>query len=134
MNKKYFIYGLLLTVLCLSFFSCRKENIYENKDAKLKFSSSLITFDTIFTTVSSITKRLVVKNPYNGNLKTDIYLLGDNNSYFSININGVSAKSLKDVEIPAKDSVFIFIKVIINPNQVNLLCWLPIPFCSIPME
>ncbi|HOS17121.1 MAG TPA: hypothetical protein PKX15_08950 [Bacteroidales bacterium] len=120
MNKKDFIYGLLLTMLCVSFFSCRKENIYENKDAKLKFSSSLITFDTIFTTVSSITKRLVVKNPYNGNLKTDIYLLGDNNSYFSININGISAKSLKDVEIPAKDSVFIFIKVIINPNQVNL--------------
>ena len=61
-----------------------------------------------------------MKNPYNADIKTDVYLLGDQHSYFSININGVSAKSLKDVEIPAKDSIYIFIKVIINPNQTNL--------------
>ncbi len=114
--KKIVLYSV---VLIGAFFSCNKDNFYEKSDAKLKFSSSMVTFDTIFTTVSSITKRLIVKNPYSADLLTDIYLVGDNNSYFSININGVSAKSLTDVKVPAKDSIFIFVKVILNPNQVN---------------
>ncbi|MDD3329842.1 MAG: right-handed parallel beta-helix repeat-containing protein [Bacteroidales bacterium] len=120
MKRNILINIICINILCITFFSCNKDNIYENPDAKLRFSTSLVSFDTIFTSVSSITKRLVVKNPYNADIKTDVYLLGDQHSYFSININGVSAKSLKDVEIPAKDSIYIFIKVIINPNQTNL--------------
>lgn len=118
--KRFIVCFILFSgIVSITFTSCNKDNIYENKDAKLKFSSSLLTFDTIFTTVSSITKRLVLYNPYDGDLKTDIYLLGDNNSYFSLNINGVSAKKLTNVEVPAKDSIFIFVKVILNPNQQN---------------
>mgnify|MGYP000855933221 FL=1 len=115
--KRFVSYLFLFSAI--AFTSCNKLNIYDKKDAKLKFSSSIITFDTIFTSVSSITKRLVVYNPYSGDINTDIYLLGDNNSYFSLNINGVAARKLTDVEIPAKDSIFIFVKVIINPNQQN---------------
>ena len=110
---------LCCVIIILAFTSCNKDYVYNKSDAKLKFSTSIVTFDTIFTTISSVTKRLVVKNPYSGDLKTDIYLVGSDNSYFSININGVSAKSLTDVKVPANDSVFIFIKVILNPNQVN---------------
>jgi hypothetical protein len=103
------------------FSSCRKEVFYTQSDAVLRFSSERITFDTVFTSISTITKVLMVKNPYKGNIKTDITLLGGSASYFSINADGVpmQQQSLKDVEIPAQDSIFIFIKANINPNGKN---------------
>ena len=100
--------------------SCKKDVFYTKSDAKLQFSNELITFDTVFTSVSTITKILMVKNPYKTNVKTDIVLVGGGTSYFSINVDGVSMQqSLKEVEIPAQDSIFIFIKANINPNGVN---------------
>jgi len=114
--KKIAFYSILLIIVLAS---CNKDIINKDKNAKLKFSSSIITFDTIFTGVSSITQRLMIYNPYNTNLITDIFLLGDKNSYFSINVNGVSTTKLENVEVPAKDSIFIFIKTILNPNQQN---------------
>ena len=107
----------------VGFSSCKKVGFYTKSDAALEFSESLIAFDTVFTSVNTITRVLRVKNPYKENIKTDIMLVGGATSYFSLNIDGVSldnaARLLKDVEIPAKDSIFIFIKANINPNGVN---------------
>ena len=108
--------GILLLLL---FTSCRKDNIYENEDAKLSFSTEMITFDTVFTTIGTVTQRFTVYNPYRNAVKTDIILTGGNASFFSINVDGVSGNSFKGVEIPAKDSLFIFVKVNINPNNKN---------------
>jgi hypothetical protein len=99
--------------------SCRKERIYTDSNAKLSFSQELITFDTVFTTIGSITKVLRVCNPYNTMIKTDIGLIGGAVSSFSINVDGVSGTYFKDVEIHAKDSIFIFVKVNLNPNGGN---------------
>jgi hypothetical protein len=105
----------------LVFSSCKKDDFYTGSDAKLQFSNNQITFDTVFTSVSTITKVLKVKNPYKTDIKTDIVLVGGATSYFSINVDGVPMQQqhLKDVEIPALDSIFIFIKANINPNGVN---------------
>ena len=112
------IIGAVLTGLIV-FSSCKKEVLHTG-DATLQFSATLITFDTVFTSVSTITKILKVKNPYKNNVKTDIMLVGGATSYFSINVDGVSMQQqLKEVEIPAQDSIFIFIKANINPSGVN---------------
>jgi hypothetical protein len=112
---------MVCTVLTglIVFSSCKKDGFYTKSDAKLQFSESLITFDTVFTSVSTITKILKVKNPYKTDIKTDIVLVGGATSYFSINVDGIPAQQLKDVEIPAQDSIFIFIKANINPNGVD---------------
>ena len=70
--KKIAFYSILLIIVLAS---CNKDIINKDKNAKLKFSSSIITFDTIFTGVSSITQRLMIYNPYNTNLITDIFYL-----------------------------------------------------------
>ncbi|MDR2410000.1 MAG: hypothetical protein LBE13_18075 [Bacteroidales bacterium] len=98
------------------FLSCQKDKIYTKNDAKLYFSEEMITFDTVFTTIGSITKILTVSNPYKSTIKTDISLAGGAMSSFSINVDGISGRSFKDVEIHAKDSIFIFIKVNLDPN------------------
>lgn len=119
MRKVNIICWLFLIFFIISMFSCKKNRFYEDTDANLKFSTHLVTFDTIFTSISSITRQLKVYNPYNATIKTDIALIGGNASYYSININGQSAVALKNVEIAAKDSIFILIKVNIPPNGAN---------------
>jgi hypothetical protein len=112
-------------VASLALTGCRKDKIHEGSDVKLTFSGDirngeLITFDTVFTTIGSVTRVLKVLNPYKNPIKTDISLLGGNISSFNVNVDGVSGTSFKDVEIRGKDSIFIFIKVNLNQNAQNM--------------
>ena len=49
-----------LLILSIIIISCEKENLENNKNAKLHFSEDTITFDTIFASIGSITKSLTV--------------------------------------------------------------------------
>lgn len=101
------------SVLCMG--GCRKDTRFEG-EAELHFSSASVTFDTVFTSLSTVTERLIVTNPYPGDVYTDVFLQGGANSCFSVNVDGVPCTSLKNVCIPAKDSIFIFIKANVMPN------------------
>ncbi|HZX62936.1 MAG TPA: hypothetical protein VFE66_06965 [Bacteroidales bacterium] len=50
-------------------------------------------------------------------LVSSIRLGGGSNSVFSLNIDGTPASSVSDVEIEGHDSIFIFVKVTVNPNN-----------------
>lgn len=120
--KKVLIYT---TILLLGIFgsACRKPKLDDN--SRLWFSTSSITFDTVFTTLGSTTRYFSVYNPSEQDIKVDVYLAGGNSSYYSINVNGVAGNQQRDVLIPAKDSIFVFVKVTINPgnqNQPFLIC------------
>ena len=71
----------------------------------MDFSTDLVKFDTVFTTVGSATQNFRVYNPYNYDIKVDVYLAGGDHSPFSINVDGVAGTSFRNVEIPAKDSI-----------------------------
>src|SRR5690606_16299574 len=78
-------------------------------------------FDTIFTTIGSSTQNLKVYNPYDENiLISRIKVSGGEFSNFRLNINGISSNEANDIEIPARDSIFIFVEVTIDPNGENL--------------
>lgn len=116
---RFFCFLLLvfLTTGGLTLSSCR--NGQYNEDVKLEFSTDTLMFDTIFTTVSSITRSFTVTNPSPDPVKLDIYLAGGTQSYYSINVDGVAGTEFHDVEIPAHDSIFVFVKVNINPANQN---------------
>jgi len=83
-----------------------------------------VTFDTVFTSIGSVTKHFKVHNTSNQDIITTLFLAGGERSLYSINVNGVPGADannyFKNVEIPKKDSIFIFVKVNINPlNQNN---------------
>jgi len=125
-NKNNYIRVIFLVGIAasLALTGCRKDKIDESSNVQLKFSGDirngeLITFDTVFTTIGSVTRVLKVLNPHKNTIKTDISLLGGNVSYYSVNVDGVSGTSFKDVEIRGKDSIFIFVKVNLNPNAQN---------------
>jgi hypothetical protein len=114
--KQLIFAGTLLLVL---FFSCRKDPVV-NPDAKLEFSTDTVLFDTIFTTIGSTTQNFRVYNNNNQPVLIDkIMLAGKGNSKFRLNINGRMTNELEKVEIPANDSIFIFVEVTLDPSNQN---------------
>lgn len=112
----YFLYFLVCAAAFLSF-SCQKDEADEN--AKVEFSKQIVNFDTVFTTLGSVTSNFTVRNPHNFAVTLDIDLAGGSRSQFSINVDGVAGTHFKDVEIAANDSIFVHVKVNINPNDQN---------------
>jgi hypothetical protein len=106
--------------LVLMIASCKKEDDFlTDSNAELTFSQNLISFDTIFTTISTSTRQLVVHNPYNQKISIKSIRLANPNSYFSLNVNGEPSNNVSNVEIDAKDSLYIFIKANINATNQN---------------
>lgn len=114
---KHIGYCLCLPVLLLMMCTqCDRHNTYEDK---LVFSSDTVLFDTVFTSVSTITRNFRVINPTNEPLTIDIRLAGGNQSYYNINVDGRSGYEFRGVEIPARDSIFVFVRALINPTDQN---------------
>jgi hypothetical protein len=116
---RFFLPAILIVVVFL-IASCKKDVLITDTTAKLKFSADTILFDTVFTTIGSTTMQLKVYNPYSNKIKiSSIKLAGGTNSSFRMNVDGVAATEVDDVELAAKDSIFIFVKVTIDPNNSN---------------
>ena len=121
-NKKHTVWILALILIGFIGFStsCKKEQFLENQKVDLHFSQDTLMFDTVFTTIGSSTQHLIVKNPENQKIKiANIRLAGGTNSNFRINVDGLSGTEFKDVEIAAKDSIYIFVEVTVDPNGGN---------------
>jgi len=111
---------LLLVILIFSIYSCEKHELLTDPSARLSFSMDTVLFDTVFTTIGSTTRQLKVYNPYKQRINVStIYLATGNNSDFRLNINGIAGSKVDDLEIPARDSIYIFIELTVDPNGIN---------------
>lgn len=111
------IVAILGTVV---FFSACKKNDLPDTGGVLSFSTDTVQFDTIFTTMGSTTKAFKVYNPGNKAVNIDeIKLAGGNTSQFRLNIDGTPTNKATNVEIPAGDSLFIFVEVTVDPQNLN---------------
>jgi len=113
---KYIIIITLLT----SFFACEREFVYRGGEEGLILSTDTVMFDTIFTAIGSTTHNFLIYNPYDEDMSIEgIELSGGEDSPFRLNINGFAENELADVKIRAKDSLFVFVDVTINPVNSN---------------
>ncbi len=103
------------------FFSCQKEQFITGGSAKLQFSTDTVAFDTVFTSIGTTTKRLKVYNPYNKSIKISSISLAQagDQSYFRLNIDGLMTSEAKNIELPPKDSLYIFVEATIDPTLQN---------------
>ncbi len=116
MKTAYLIVYLFVLGAILSVTSCKKPLSYSK--GNLDFSADTIVFDTVFTTIGSVTKRLKIYNNSNKTLKIDqIVLVGGANSPFRINVDGSPGTSFADIDLDAEDSLFIFVEVTLDPNN-----------------
>ncbi len=98
---------------------CTQCNRHNTLEEKLTFSSDTVYFDTVFTTVSTVTRNFRVINPTDEPMTVDIRLAGGSQSYYNINVDGQAGYEFHNVEIPARDSLFIFVRALINPTDQN---------------
>lgn len=118
---RFYIYSLYIfsiTLLAIGASGCKKPLSFSS--GNLSFSADTVVFDTVFTTVGSTTKKLKI---YNNDTKTlnieAIELVGGANSPFRINVDGLSGTSFSNLEIEGKDSLFIFVEVTLDPNNLT---------------
>jgi hypothetical protein len=113
-------YMLLVIAIALASFSCKKDTLLTNSSAKLSFSQTQVLFDTVFTTIGSAFQYFTIHNNHNQPIKiSSINLVGSYTSPFKINVDGIAGTSFSNITVPANDSIFVFVTVTINPNNVN---------------
>lgn len=115
--KRSFHLNVILFVIILT--ACQREEFISDSNATLYFSTDTVQFDTIFTTLGSTTKQLLVFNNYDKKIKIKKIELAGNTANFRLNINGFSKNKLTDIEIQANDSMYIFVEITIDPLNKN---------------
>lgn len=119
--RYWFFLPILSFIIVSAGSGCRKDILYTQPGARLGFSSDTVQFDTVFTTVGSVTLPLKIFNKYNKTLQvSEIRLGGGGASQFRINVDGVSGTVFHDIEIPPFDSLYLFIEVTVNPGDAAL--------------
>lgn len=108
-------------VFCLSilgFLACTKDTIITGADAIVFTSADTLHFGTLFNGTGSATQSFKIYNPNNQKLViASINLGGGATSGFSINVNGMAATSFTNIEIAAKDSIYVFAKANITTGN-----------------
>jgi len=117
-NTIYILPFLVLLTLSAFISSCKKDQLFSSN--KLSFSVDTVLFDTVFTTIGSVTKRYKIYNTENKPVNiSKVTLAGGESSPYRINLDGVSGTQFKDITIPADDSLFMFVEVTLGENNIN---------------
>lgn len=114
-----FLYWTAPLILLIAIFNsgCKKDVL--NSDGALTFSEDTVLFDTVFTTIGSATRQFKIYNPSSNEVNiSSIMLAGGNQSKYRINVDGVPGIAFSNVTIPGKDSLFVFVDVTLDPNNL----------------
>jgi hypothetical protein len=107
----FFMFGTL---------SCNDDLSKSGGAGKLSFSTDTVRFDTVFTSVGSVTNKFLIYNKSNSELLINaIALSGGKSSIFKMNVDGmVSADNqFSNIKLRPNDSVYVFVSVTVNPNN-----------------
>ncbi len=114
----------LYFIICFGFLllwsSCRKDFDFSPSTGSLEFSKDTVYLDTVFSNISSSTYNLRVYNRSNEDIVIPTVSLqrGDESEY-RLNIDGIAGKDFTNVEVLAKDSLFIFVETTIDFNDFS---------------
>lgn len=114
-------YSLLLAFIGFALlFSCQKDPVDPGPDFRLTFSQDTVFFDTVFSSIGSTTQSFTVHNTSNQRININsIRLAGGQASFYRMNVDGIPGVETRDMEIAAKDSMYIFLRVTIDPDDQN---------------
>ncbi len=114
-----FLYHIILLVSIISLASCRDDfNFEPATGSELAFSKDTVYLDTIFSNIGSSTYNLKVYNKSNKDIKIPSIKLGKGeSSNFRLMVDGMPGKSFENIELLAKDSLFIFVETTVDIKQ-----------------
>ena len=113
---------LLLVLFCFAISiivtSCREEKISSDPALRLTFSADTVRFDTVFTSFGSSTRAVMVYNP-NRNA-VNIQSVSVSTDRFQLNLDGENDRNrLNNIILNGGDSLFLFVRATIDPQDVN---------------
>lgn len=113
-----YLSSLLLLVLIVLWSSCRKDFESSPSTGNLQFSTDTLFLDTVFTNIGSSTYSFKVYNRTNDDFTIPTIALerGESSSY-RLNVDGVPGKSFQDIQVLAKDSIFVFVETTTDITQ-----------------
>jgi hypothetical protein len=112
---------LIIFIVLTLVFSCKKESFTDSPNAKLSTSVDTIHFDTVFTSVGSVTQYFKIFNENDQKLRLSTVQLGGGiNSVFKINVDGIEGPKVSNIEVEPNDSVYVFVTAKVDPTTTNL--------------
>jgi hypothetical protein len=116
----------MLALLAITVFwsgvSCRNdwEDFDTSSNVRLSFSTDTVSFDTVFTTMQTVTKWVMVRNTGDKRIKiSHVYLEKGGQSAFRLNVDGDTSLTVTDVVVAERDSFYIFITANIESKRVK---------------
>lgn len=111
---------LLLLGFGISLTSCRNEFDFEFSNGGLSFSKDTVYLDTVFTNIGSSTYTLKVYNKSDKNISIPSLKLGKGmTSKYRLMVDGMPGQEFQNVEMLAKDSMYIFVSVTADVADSN---------------
>lgn len=108
-----------ITIISISQSACKK-NKYLVDGGNFSFSTDTLSFDTVFTSLGSVTKSFLIHNQNNQWIKLQKISLGKGNaSPFRLNVDGTPTKDIADINIAPFDSVYVFVAVTVDPTLAD---------------
>ena len=119
---RYFI-SFIICVALISVSACRKDFSTIPNFGNLEFSKDTVFLDTIFTNIGSATYSLKVYNRGSAAITIpEIQLENGTSSNYRLNVDGIPGKEFNDIDILAKDSIFVLIETTVAvANETNPL-------------
>jgi hypothetical protein len=111
-----------ILLICFVIFSaaCKKDSFNSSPNAKLTLDRDSLLFDTVFTTAGSITKYFLIRNENKQKINiSNIQLMGGATSAYKMNADGLQGTQFTNLEIAGNDSMYVFVRVNINPTAAN---------------
>ena len=116
--KRIITFVLTISILIL-WSSCRKDFNFEPSTGTLEFSKDTVYLDTVFTNIGSSTYNLKVYNRSNNDIVIPTLRLSQGQaSNYRLNVDGMPGKEFENIELLAKDSMFIFIETTFDIQSI----------------
>ena len=114
-----YLYGLAILCCLVLWSSCRNDFETVASTGNLEFSRDTVYLDTVFTQIGSSTYNLKVYNRSNEDINIpSVRLAQGESSNYRLNVDGIPGKVFENVQILAKDSIFIFIETTLDINNL----------------
>ena len=118
--QSFLNYAFIVIFFLILFGSCKKEHFSDDPSAKLFFSVDTLMFDTVFTSIGTITLEFTVHNPNKESVMISSISMGKGTgSFFRMNVDGRKGLFVEDVPIEGGDSLYVFVEATIDPLNVN---------------
>ncbi len=115
-NTRLLLFTALASIAILIIVSCQKDTFFVGDDLTLRYEVDTLRFDTVFTTVGTITRSIKVYNDYDEKVNIESITLRNEGTKFRLNVQGFSNGPIEDIVIQPQDSIYIFVEATVDPD------------------